>query len=94
MDELLVGTELLGLEAFGDGAGEIAFAVPGHADRQLRVEVRVILGEDCLEFRDGAVVLLHREVEHRVVVAFLVLSRVGFHRHAYGTRSGRAQASR
>lgn len=71
VNELLVRLEFLGFVAFSDGAGEVAFAVMGHAEGKLGVKVRWILSEDLLELGDGAIELPLREVEHGIVVEFL-----------------------
>lgn len=71
VNELLVGLEIFGFVTFGDGAGEIAFAIMRHAERKLGVKVRRILSEDLLELGDGAIELPLREVEHGIVVEFL-----------------------
>jgi hypothetical protein len=46
VNELFLGSELLGFVTFGDGGGKIAFAIERHAERELRVEMRRISRED------------------------------------------------
>ena len=53
MDELFPGLELLGFVAFGDGGGEIAFAIMRHAEGELRVEMHWIGREDGAQFLDA-----------------------------------------
>ena len=50
MDQLFGGAELFGPVAFGDGAGEVAFAVKRHAEGEAGVEVAGGFGEDGFEF--------------------------------------------
>ena len=71
VDELFLRLELLGLVAVGDGSGEISFAIEGHAERELRVEMRWLNREDGVQPRDGIVKLAVAESKHRVVVSFL-----------------------
>lgn len=68
VDQLFMGPEFFGFMAFGDGAGEFTFAVPGHAERQAGVELVGVLGENGFELGDRAVELFRREVEHGIVV--------------------------
>lgn len=68
VNELLVRFEFFGFVSFGNGRGEVAFAIMGHAEGKLGIKVRGILREDLLEFGDGGVELPLREVEHGIVV--------------------------
>lgn len=71
VNELFLGSELLGFMAFGDGGAEIAFAIVRHAEGELRVEMRRISREDGAQFLDAGVVIALAEGEHGVVVLFL-----------------------
>ena len=68
VNELFVRLELFRFVTFGNGARKVPFAVVGHAEGELGVKVRGILGEDLLEFRDGGIELPLREVKHGIVV--------------------------
>ena len=78
VDELFVRPEFLGLVPFGDGGRIIAFAVVGHAESQLGIEMGRICGKDRPELRDGGIVIAIAEVEHRIVVLFLVRRHKSF----------------
>jgi len=71
VNELFARVKLLGLVAFGDGGGKIAPAIMRHAERQLRVEMRRLDGQQRLEPGNGAVKVAAAEGEHRFVVLFL-----------------------
>ena len=68
VNQLLVRLELFRFVTFGNRARKVPFAVVCHAEGELGVKVRGILGEDRLEFRDGGIELPLREVEHGIVV--------------------------
>src|SRR6266567_322211 len=86
MNELFVRTKFLGLVPFGDGRGIIAFAAVSHAERKLGLEMRRLFGQDHPELRDGGVVVAGAEVEHRVIVLFLLRRHKSFDKHPYGCR--------
>lgn len=71
MDELFFGAELFGFVTFGDRGGKIAFAIVGHAERELGVEMRRVGGENRFQPGDRAVEISGAEIEHRVIVLFL-----------------------
>ena len=71
VDELFAGFHFFGFVAFGDGGSVIAFAIVGHAERELGVEMVGVGGEDGFELFDGAVVIGRAEIEHGVVVLVL-----------------------
>ena len=71
VDELFVGPEFFGLEAFGNGGGKIAQAVMGHAEGELRIEVVGVLGEHELQLVHGAGEFTPAEGEHGGIVLFL-----------------------
>ncbi len=71
MHELFAGFHFFGFAAFGDGGGVIAFAIVGHAEGELGIEMVRIGGENGFELFDSAVVFGRAEIEHGVVVLFL-----------------------
>lgn len=71
VNKLFLGLELLGFVAFGDGGGEVAFAIVRHAEGELRVEMRRVGREDGAQLGDAAVVIAAAESEHGFVVLFL-----------------------
>ena len=71
VNELFLGLEILSLVTMRDGGGEISLAIEGHAQRELRVEVRRLNREDGDQPGDGVIEVAVAESEHRVVILFL-----------------------
>ena len=87
VDELLVWFQFFGFMALLDGAGEVAFAVISHTEGELAIEMRRIFRQNALEFGNGAVEITLAEIEHGVVVSFLL-------RHSTLTKFGIARLLR
>ena len=62
--------------AFGDGGGEVAFAVVTHRNRELCVEMIRFEGENSLELRQRGVEIAGTVIEHGVVVLILMRHKV------------------
>ena len=71
VDLLFGGAHLLGLVTFGDGPGIITFAVEGHAEPELGIEMVGIVAQDGFEFRNGIIELALSELVGRFVISVL-----------------------
>ena len=71
VNELFLGLEFFSLVTMRDGGGEISFAIEGHAECELCVEVRRLNREDGVQSCDGVIEVAIAESKHCIVVLFL-----------------------
>ncbi|PYK96812.1 MAG: hypothetical protein DME19_18450 [Verrucomicrobia bacterium] len=92
VNQLFVRPKFLRFVPFGDGGGIVAFAIASHAQGELGIEMRRFFGQDRSELRDCGVIVTRAEVEHRIVVLFLVRRHKSFDNQPYRTIVVAAQA--
>ena len=71
VNELFLGFEFFSLVTMRNGGDKISLAIKGHAECELRVEVRRLNREDGDQLGDGVIEVAVAESEHRVVILFL-----------------------
>lgn len=88
VDELLVGTKFLRLVPLCNRRHIVSLAIIGHAERELRVEVRRVFCKNRFQLGNRSGEIARAEIEHRVVI-LLVQSHL-FRRHANARLPGDA----